>query len=160
MGKNAAICGGKANFPTLLCLLIQTTAGQIIASLSSKASLQLQPVVLHSLFHNLNQLGAFISFLLGLRVAFRDRHSSLTGQYLDGLHKIHILGLADERNRITLRMTTKAVIEPFAVIDMEAGSFFLMKWARGPKIAFALVRFTGVPHDFTPGHLPKGQTGT
>ena len=56
-------------------------------------------------------------------------------------------------------MTPKAVVIPFAIIDMETGGLFLMKGARRPHIALALVRFARVPHNLLTHHLGKRGPG-
>ena len=115
--------------------------------------MQLQPMPLHRLFHHIGQLRAQIGLFLRARVRCRHGHARLARQYLDRLHELHILGFAHKGDRVPLGVATKAIVEPFAVIDVKTGGFFLMERARRPHVALALIGLAGVPHHFTPHDL-------
>jgi len=143
----------KADFPMRLRLFREAALGQIIPRRPRRAGAQLQAEPLHRLLHHLGQLRAFVGLGLGARVLFGHRHADFAGDDLNCLDKAHILGLAHERDRIPLRVAAKAVVEPFTVIDVKAGGFFLMERAWRPHVALALIGLSVVPYDLAPHHL-------
>ena len=47
----------------------------------------------------------------------------------------------------------KAVVEPFAIIDVKARGFFLMEGAWRPHVALSLIGLSVVPNNLAPHHL-------
>ena len=131
--------GGKADFKALLCALFEAALIQIITRRRTSACLELEAVELHRLFHHFGELCVLVSLFLSARIAFGDRHTCLTSQYLNGLHEADIFCVFYEGNRITFGVTAKAIIIALAVIDMKGGGFFVMKGAWCPHVALALV---------------------
>ena len=143
----------EADFPLLQGLRRQPAPGKIVARGPCRSGAQLQPEILHRQLHHLGQLRALIRLLLRARVLFGHGHPSLTRQNLYRFHKADILGLAHERDRVPLGVTPETIIESLAVIDVEAGGFFLVERARSPHIALALIGLARIPHHFAPHHL-------
>ena len=65
------------------------------------------------------------------------RHTHLARQRFNGLHEAHVLGLAQEGQRIPLRVAAEAIVKPLAVIDMKRGRALLVKGAWRPEITLA-----------------------
>ena len=131
--------GGKADFKALLCALFEAALIQIITRRRTSACLELEAVELHRLFHHFGELCVLVSLFLSARIAFGDRHTCLTSQYLYGLHEADIFSVLYKGNRIPFGVTAKAIVVALAVIDMEGGGFFVMKGAWCPHVALALV---------------------
>ena len=126
---------------------------QIGARLGGGGGFQLQPEKLDRLFHHLNQLGAAIRLFFGFRIARRHLQTRLLREDFHRLHKADVFRVFDKGNSVTFGVAAKAIVVPFAVIYMKRRRFFLMKWARRPPVAFALVGFFGVPHDLSADDL-------
>ena len=146
-----------ADPPALLRRLVEPASLQVVPRPGPLPGPQLQPVILHRLFHDLGELGPPVGLLLRPRVARRHLQAHLPGEDLDRLHEADVLGLAHEADRIALRMAAEAVVEALLVVDVERGGLFLVERARRPHVALALVRLAAVPHDLATRHLGHGQ---
>ena len=160
MRQSSAVGRGKPDLPSRLHLRAQAALCQIVPRLHCGTCLQLQPVPLHGLLHHFDQLCATIRLLLRLRIAFGHWHPGFTCEDFHGLHEVHVLSLSNKRNGVSFGVAAKAVIEPFPVIDVEAGGLFLMERAWRPQVALTLIRLAGIPHDLAPDHLPQRQAVT
>ncbi len=114
---------------------------------------------MHRLFHHIDQFGPLIGLFLRLWIAGGHRNTGFAGEDFNRFHKTDILGFFDEIQRVTFGMTAKAIVKPFAVIQMKAGGLFLMERAGCPVIALALIGFFRIPNNLAPDDLRQGHTG-
>ena len=119
----------------------------------------MQAEPLHRLFHHLHQLRAVIGLLGCLRITRRDWHSSFTREDFNRLQKPDILGFLHKTDGIAFGVTAKAIVKSLAVIDVEAGRFFLMERARRPHVALALIGFAQIPSNLAPDDGRQGNAG-
>src|SRR5690606_3862488 len=61
------------------------------------------------------------------RVRLRDFHLSFGGQVFHRIHETEPALVGHPANGITMRAATKAMVEPFFVVNCEAGRLFVMK---------------------------------
>ena len=148
--------GREADAETLALQLRQAPPVQIAARAGCRRAIELHAKEARGGLHHLGQ-GALAVFLLRRAgIARRHRQAGLAGQQFHRFHETQILGLAQEAQRIPLRMTAEAIIIALAVIDMERSRAFLMEGARRPVIALAGVGFAHVPADLAADHLRDG----
>ncbi len=133
---------------------------QVIPRVLGRIGAQLQTVILHRLFHHIDQNRALISLFLSTRITLGQRHTGLTRQYLDRFDEIHVFGFLYEAVNIALGMAAKTIIKAFLVIDMKRRGFFRVKRAGRPIIALAGVGFTRIPSHFAPCDLSDRGTVT
>jgi hypothetical protein len=156
--QRGARIGRPADLPAVLCRLIQTAPRQILARRGRPAGAQLQAEKLDPVFHHGRKLAAAVGFLGGLRVAGGHWHPGLARQQFHRLHETEVLGLLHKGQGVAFGVAAKTVIKPFAIIDMEACRFLLMKRARRPHITLALIGFAHIPRDLAPNDM--GQRGS
>ena len=128
-------------------------AVQIGARFPRAGAVQLQAEEARGGLADLGQIGAAVGARLRGRVARGHGQAGLPRQQFDRLHEGQVLGLAQEGQRVALRMAAEAVIEPLAVIDMEGGGLFLVEGAGRPEVPLALIRLAQIPGDLAPDHL-------
>ena len=139
--------------------LRQAAFGQIGPGIGCGRGFELQAEPFDRLFHNGNQLGATVCDLCGTGIAFWHGHARFARKDLDRLHETKVFGFLDEGQRIAFGVAAKAIVIAFAVIHMKRRGFFLMKRARRPHVAFALVGFAHVPCDLAPDNGRQGNAG-
>ena len=147
---------GKADVPARLGLVGEATGGEIVTRLRCGGGLQLQPVELDGLLHDLGQLRAVVGLFLRLWIARGHLHTGFARYQFDRLHEADVFGFLHEGKQIALRVTAETIVEALPVIDVEGGGFFLVEGA-WPHVALALVRLALVPHDLAAHDL--GQRG-
>ena len=129
----------EADFPPFLCGLVQTTSGKVVPRSRRRARLELKAIELDSLLHHLGQLCPVVRLFLRLRVPRRHRHAAFPRQNFHCLYEADVLGFLDKTDGITFRVAPKTVVKAFTIIDVETCRLFLMKGARRPHVALALI---------------------
>ena len=149
---------GEADFPAVLRGFVQPATFQVIARLSRRGGFEAEAEELDGLFHDVGQLAAPVGFGLRLRIAGGHLHANLTRDDLNSFDERDVFGFLHEVHDVAFGVTAKAIVVAFSVIHMKRSGFFLMEGARRPHVAFALIGFPLVPHDFTARNLRHGGT--